>query len=305
MPHLHLIAAGGIGVSAIGRYYASLGFRVTGSDTAESDVVEDLRKEGIKIAIGHDEKNLEADTDLVVYSEAIVTKPDLPKEAQLDANVELRLARERGIRTLSYPEALGDIANGKYEIAVTGSHGKSTTTALVGTMLKRSGAGGSTIVGTKLAEFDGTNLWSDPASEYFAIEACEYRRSFLHYAPTIAVITNIDLDHLDYYRDLNDYIDAFVSFVKQAKKAVVLPKGDPNAGKLFAAVDPETRNRLDWYFVDQTGFSGPDGTRHSFVKFELQIPGEHLYFDACLAYTVGKIIGLPETEIVSGLEAYS
>ncbi len=135
MSHLHLIGAGGIGVSAVGRYYKSLGWTVSGSDGATSDITNDLQSEGIHIAIGHRPENLPDNTDLVVYSEAIITKPDLSKEEQLLANPELRLAKERGIKHRSYPESLGDIANSKYEIAVTGSHGKSTTTGFIGVML--------------------------------------------------------------------------------------------------------------------------------------------------------------------------
>lgn len=304
MSHLHLIGAGGIGVSAIGRYYKSLGWSVSGSDGASSDVTRDLEREGITIAIGHKAENLPAHTDLVVYSEAIITKPDLSKEEQLLANPELRSAKEKGIKHRSYPESLGDIANPKYEIAVTGSHGKSTTTGFISVMLANSSKGGSTIVGTKLSNFGGTNLRSDPASPYFAIEACEYRRSFLHYTPEIAVITNIDLDHLDYYKDVEDYISAFVSFVENTKTAVILPANDANCKKLYERVSEAKRTALKWYFVEQDSYT-VDRKKYPIPKLTLKVPGDHLAFDANLAYVAGQIIEMKQDEITSGLEAYS
>ena len=105
-------------------------------------------------------------------------------------------------------------------------------------------------MGTKLAQFGGTNLHLDTRSNWFAIEACEYKRHFLEYTPTIAIITNIDVDHLDYYRDEADYLSAFVSFVMQTQKAVVLSKEDAGCLALFEALPIEKRGIIDWYWVD-------------------------------------------------------
>ena len=133
------------------------------------------------------------------------------------SNPELLAAHERKIKTRSYPQALADITNFKRQIAVSGSHGKSSTTSLIGVMMQQSSIGGSTIVGTQLPQFGGSNYHHDARSEWFAIEACEYKRHFLEYTPEITVITNIDIDHLDYYRDSEDYLSAFVSLVERTR----------------------------------------------------------------------------------------
>lgn len=229
--HLHVIGIWGIGVSALARYYKANGYSVSGSDGADSAFLDTLRSEGFDISIGHSESHLRDDTDLVIYSEAIITKPDLPLEEQIYANPELRRARDLGIRHLSYPVALGEVFNAKKWIAVTGSHGKSTTTAMIATMLAGTSVGASAIVGTQVPQLGNTNFHSED-SENFVIEACEYKRSFLQYKPYITVITNIDLDHLDYYKNLDDYISAFQSIVDQTSGFVIISTLDENSSRL-------------------------------------------------------------------------
>jgi UDP-N-acetylmuramate--alanine ligase len=133
--HLHVIGIGGIGVSALARYYKHIGYTVSGSDGAESTLIETLRSEGFQVSLGHHAENVPEKTDLVIYSEAIITKPDLPPEEQIYVNPELACARDRGIEHLSYPVALARIFDTKQGVAITGSHGKSTTTALTTLML--------------------------------------------------------------------------------------------------------------------------------------------------------------------------
>ena len=176
----------------------------------------------MNIFVGHKAEQLPEKTDLVIYSEAIITKPDLPPAEQLRANPELAKALDLGIRAISYPEALSEKFNTAYGIAVAGSHGKSTTSAMIATMLAEIGKGGNAVIGTQIPQFGGSNSRFDPKSELFTIEACEYRRSFLRYQPKIAVITNIDLDHLDYYHDLGDYVSAFRSFLEQTGEYAIV-----------------------------------------------------------------------------------
>jgi UDP-N-acetylmuramate--alanine ligase len=136
-------------------------------------------------------------------------------------------------------------------------------------------------------------------SPYFAIEACEYRRSFLAYRPYIMVITNIELDHLDYYRDLEDYISAFQSLINQTSGYIIYDMNDPNAEKLDftqTLAKPIRINSTGWYDVS--------GNFASFPELHLQVPGDHLLFDAKLAFVVGKILGLDEGYIVNKLESY-
>lgn len=251
--HLHVIGIGGIGVSALARYYHFLGYSVSGSDGADSPFLDTLRSEGFEIFIGHDEKNLRNDTDLVIYSEAIITKPDLTPEEQIYANPELAKARDLSIRHLSYPVALSEVFNTKHGIAITGSHGKSTTTAMTTLMLANeykdnptieipddgafaytpTAPGTSAIIGTQVPQLGNTNFYSEAHTENFVIEACEYKRSFLHYHPRITVITNIDLDHLDYYKSLEDYVSAFQSIVDVTSEFVIISADDENSQKLL------------------------------------------------------------------------
>ncbi len=188
----------------------------------------------------------------MIYSEAIITKPDLTPEEQIYSNPELAKARDLHIRHLSYPVALGEVFNSKQGIAVTGSHGKSTTTAMTTLMLANeysdnptiqipmdgafsyvpTAPGCSAIIGTQVPQLGNTNFYTEIQAESFVIEACEYKRSFLQYHPYITVITNIDLDHLDYYKDLEDYISAFQSLVDQTSGFVIISADDENSKKL-------------------------------------------------------------------------
>lgn len=300
-PHLHVVGIGGIGVSAIARYYRESGWTVSGSDGSESAVTRALASEGIAISVGHRAENVPENTSLLVYSEAVVTKPDLPKEEQVLSNPEIRKSHEMGVRRLSYPEALAELFNDKRGIAVAGSHGKSTTTAMIGTALLESGFGGSTVVGTQVPQFGGKNGHFDPKNPVFAIEACEYRRSFLRYSADIAVITNIDLDHLDYYKDLADYLSAFESFLDKTKTAAVLSADCENSRTL---AQTEAAKRLDVYFVGKDGYRGPDGVLKPIPEMELAVPGEHIAQDARLAYVALLLSGVPSDRIAPALEKY-
>jgi UDP-N-acetylmuramate--alanine ligase len=197
---IHCIGIGGIGLSALARYYKTQGHIVTGSDTGSSELINTLQKEGISVAFGHAAENVADDVDLVVYTIA----------AQ-DSNVELVKAKSRGMLTKTYPQALGDITKDKTTITVSGTHGKTTTTAMMYYAMKACGINPTVIVGSLLSDH-GTNFVAGD-SNYMIVEACEYKRSFLNLHPTHAVITNIDEDHLDYYKDLDDIKSAFQSFV--------------------------------------------------------------------------------------------
>ena len=185
--HVHAIGIGGIGLSAIARYCHAQGASVTGSDSGCSRITDDLQKEGMTIYTGHTASHVMSDTDLVIYTIAIK-----------DNNPELVEAKRRGIVCLSYPEALGMLTQEYTTIAVCGTHGKTTTTAMIASMFKACGKSPTVIVGSLLAD-GGTNFILGD-SEYLVVEACEYRRSFLNLHPTHTVVTNIDEDHLDYYK---------------------------------------------------------------------------------------------------------
>ncbi len=330
--HLHVIGIGGIWVSALARYYKRLGYSVSGSDGADSPFLDRLRSEGFEIQIGHRAENMRDDTDLVIYSEAIITQPDLPIEEQIYSNIELARAQELCIEHLSYPVALGRVFNSKQGIAITGSHGKSTTTAMTTLMLANDYAtnptielpddgaafyaptapGCSAIIGTQVPQLNNSNFYTELLTDIFVIEACEYKRSFLQYRPYITVITNIDLDHLDYYRDLADYLSAFQSLVDQTSGYILISAEDENSMKLnipeekkiivgsstityYPRVEETIDGVVSTYYVEKT---------MPISEMTLQVPGSHLLQDAYLAYTVGRLLGMQDDIIVPKLEWY-
>ncbi|MDD5213704.1 MAG: UDP-N-acetylmuramate--L-alanine ligase [Candidatus Gracilibacteria bacterium] len=287
---VYIIGIGGIGISAIARYYNENGYQVFGSDKVGSELIEKLKSEGINIIIGEDESRISSDFNIVVYTEAV------PENQE-----ELEKARSLGIETITYPESLARIANDKKLIAISGSHGKSTTTSLISIMLKNSSLDINTVVGTLLKEFDGKNAFFSN-SEYFSIEACEYKRSFLRYKPYIGIITNIDLDHLDYYKDLADYESAFTDFIKNIKTGgyAILNGNCESSMKML-----QVRNDINYVIVYNNSEIKLNNEIIKVPHINMQIPGDHILFDAHIAFAVGKILGLEENEIIKSLEAYT
>lgn len=196
MNHIHFVGIGGVGVSALARLFLMRGANISGSDCVTSDITKKLSVEGVTISIGHNKNNVPADAEAIVYSPAI-----------LEDNVERKEARNRGISEYSYPEALGIVSQDETLIAVSGTHGKTTTTAMLAEIFIHARKEPTVVVGS----FLGTtkNNFVVGGGEYFIAEACEYRRSFLNFSPKILVITNIDEDHLDYYKDIADIQSAF------------------------------------------------------------------------------------------------
>ncbi|MCK4591980.1 UDP-N-acetylmuramate--L-alanine ligase [Candidatus Parcubacteria bacterium] len=197
---IHFIGIGGIGLSAIARLMKEKGREVSGSDMSPSLMTEKLEKLGVKIYIGQSEENISQDTGLVIYTTAV------PKD-----NPELRRAKELKIKTITYPESLGLVFNDKYGIAICGTHGKSSVSAMAGLLLDDAGIDPSIIVGSIMPKYDG-NLRVGK-SKYFVAEACEYERSFLNLYPKIIILNNIELDHTDYYKDIKDFKNAFREFI--------------------------------------------------------------------------------------------
>jgi UDP-N-acetylmuramate--alanine ligase len=296
--HYHFIGIGGIGISAIARYYKQQGFSVSGSTDSDSELIHTLQKEGMTIHIGHSAENIPRETDRIIYTKAVFGTADTLEEGYRN-NVEMIVWVERYIPMASYPEALAEIVNAKKCIAITGSHGKSTTTAMTGIMLAWSAVGWSTLVGTQVPGLGNSNLHIEN-SPYFTIEACEYKRAFLAYRPYITVITNIELDHLDYYHDLADYVSAFQSIINQTSGYVVYDMDDENAQKLDFSqtkAQPIRVNHAGWYDAN--------GVFSAFPDMNLQVPGDHLLFDAKLAFVVWKLLVLDSSYIIKKLDAYT
>ncbi|MEK9176729.1 MAG: UDP-N-acetylmuramate--L-alanine ligase [Patescibacteria group bacterium] len=223
-----MIGIGGIGMSALAQLYADGRHAVTGSDRERSPITEMLEKKGIRALVGQRTENVPRDTDLVVYSDAVP-----------DNNPERTRARELGIRQVSYFEALGEVTRGRVTIAVAGTHGKTTTTAMLTKILKDAGEEPTAIVGSIVREFDSNYL---PGGEGpFVVEACEYRDHILKLAPTFLVITNIEWDHTDWFPSLTALQDTFREAVHRVKDegVIIANPDDPNvAPVLFGAKVP-------------------------------------------------------------------
>jgi UDP-N-acetylmuramate--alanine ligase len=220
--NIHFVGLGGIGVSAIARFFAAQGAKVSGSDRTNFDMAKELRMRGIKVFTKHDAKNVPAKTEAIIFSSAV------PFD-----NPELSFACIRGIPCFEYVEALEEIMKEKYGIGVSGTNGKTTTTAMLGKILERAKMDPMVILGGKVTGWDA-NLRLPTGSpravlgkklprtalgeELFVAEACEYRRHFLKLSPKAIVLTNIEAEHLDYFRDLSDVKNAFSEYVSKLPK---------------------------------------------------------------------------------------
>ena len=320
--YIHFIGVGGIGTSAIARMFLLEGKKVSGSDMAESEVTNALKEAGATICIGEDAKNIPADCELVIYTIAV------PKE-----HAELVEAKKRGVPVISYPEVLGIISKDKYTIAITGTHGKTTTTAMIAKIMMDAGLDPTVIIGSFLhadtrgfktqmnadiGDADGRGYkdtqihvdgnisvnqrlhqrksasWTNfvaGKSKYLVVEGCEYCRSFLNLSPSILVITNIDADHLDYYRDMEDIVSAFVELTQKLPKDGYLVI-DSHAPNVEAVVKNSPCQNGDFAVLKL-----PEG-------FKLHIPGAHNLLNAKAAWGVAKVLGISDEQALASLSAF-
>ncbi len=286
---VHFIGIGGIGMSAIARMLLRQAqdklpgeMIVTGSDRASSLVTEELEKLGVKIFYDQKAENITSDINLVIYTIAIP-----------DDNPELKKVRGLGIKCLTYPEMLGVISADKYTIAVAGTHGKTTTTAMIAQMMTEAGLDPTVIVGSLLKS--GTNFIAGQ-SNYLVVEACEYRRSFLNIHPKIAVITNIDNDHLDYYKDLADIQSAFTEFTRRLPNDgyLVCNTDDPLLAPIIEVAKNVGAQIINYDAPTGEKIKSKDGEQ----ELGLQVPGEHNIKNAQCALAVGNVLGInPSTSI--------
>lgn len=279
---IHLIGIGGIGVSALAQYYLAKGHVVSGSDLVSSEITDSLKEKGIKIFIGNSVENVRDNFDLVVYSPAV--KKDNP---------ELKKAKDLKIMVKSYPEALGDLTKEYYTIAVAGAHGKSTTTAMIALVLTKAGLDPTVIVGTKLKEFGNSNFRFGK-SKFLVIEACEYDSSFLCYLPKITVITNIDKEHLDYFKTFANVKKAFKDFILKtpADGFLVFNKDDKNFPKISK---PKFKT---------VGFSIKQKEAPKLKKI-MKVPGQHNALNAIATLRVANILGIPEKVSFKSLSEFN
>ena len=278
---IHLIGIGGIGVSALAQYYLAKGHQVSGSDLVASEITDFLAQKGIEIKIGNNAENIKEDFTLVVHSPAV--KHD---------NLEYKKAKELGIKTQSYPEALAELTKEYYTIAVAGAHGKSTTTSMLALVLTKAGLDPTVIVGTKLKEFGGSNFRAGK-SKFLVIEACEYDSSFLNYQPKIIVITNIDKEHLDYFKTFANVKKVFKDFIVRLPQDgfLVFNKDDKYPPKLG-----KTKFKAIGYSLRQT-----DSKK---IKSILKVPGQHNVSNALAVLSVANILAIPKQITLKSLSEF-
>jgi UDP-N-acetylmuramate--alanine ligase len=301
--HIHFVGIGGAGMSGIAEVLLNLGYEVSGSDLKRSAVTDRLAGLGARVLEGHAGANL-GDTQVVVTSTAVRAE-----------NPEVVEARRRGIPVIPRAEMLAELMRLKYGVAVAGSHGKTTTTSMVALVLDRGGLDPTVVVGGRLGVLgSGARLGK---GEFMVAEADESDRSFLKLSPTIAVVTNIDREHLDTYHDLPDVQDAFVGFMNKVPfygAAVVCLDDGPVQDVL-----PRIERRVVTYGLSPQAQVGahdvrvtPAGSRYTVLssgeslgEVRLAVPGTHNVVNSLAAVAVGLELGVAFDAIREGLEAFT
>lgn len=302
--HIHMVGIGGIGMSGIAEILLIRGYEVSGSDSNVSETTERLKKLGATIFPGHDASNVEG-ADVVVYTSAV----------KATENVETHEAMARHIPVIKRSEMLAELMRMKYGIGIAGTHGKTTTTTMTGHVVQDGSFDPTIIVGGRVHSFDKTNAVVGKG-DIILVEADEYDRTFLRLSPSMAVITNIEAEHLDIYKDLDDVKEAFVEFANSVPfyGVVIVCLDDANVRSILPDID---RRTISYGFTPQAQVRAinteQNGFENSFtVLFEEKVlgevsiksPGEHNIKNALAAIAVGLELGMTFEDIKSGLERF-
>lgn len=303
--HIHFVGIGGIGMSGIAEVLANLGFRVSGSDQKKSEVTARLEELGCEITEGHAAENV-GDAHVVVRSTAV-----------RDDNPEIIQARGRSIPVIPRAEMLAELMRMKlYTVACAGSHGKTTTTSMVATVLGIAGLDPTFVVGGIVRSYASNARLGK--SELMVVEADESDRSFLMLTPMIAVVTNIDREHMDYYHDMEDVRKCFTDFVNKVPfyGAAVLCLDDPH---VQAVIPNVARRRITYGLSAQADISGHDisydnSFGSSFTvwrgvevlgRVTLRVPGKHNVYNSLAAIAVGLELDVPFEKIAHALSEFA
>ena len=294
--NVHLVGLGGIGVSALAQALLHSGHRVSGSDASDGDRLRRLRLLGAQVHVGHAAENVPDDADVLIVSAAVDRR-----------NPEFARALERGVRVAKYAEALGDLMAREHGIAIAGTHGKTTTTGLMATALVKGGVDPTMILGGESGPLGGN--FRAGAGSYFVAEACEFDRSFHALEPQTAIVTNIDGDHFDYYRDLDEIHEAFADFARLIPRDGYLATLNEHERILRTdgvECEIETfglRGNADWVASD---WSRSDGITYFSVRykgryegvFELRLAGLHNLCNSLGVIAVGRRLGLDFDDVI-------
>lgn len=304
--HLYFIGIGGARLSALAKIMLENGYQITGSDRTVSRNTLELEAKGIKINYGHKAEQITGDLDAVVYTNAV------GKE-----NPELLAAKAKGLPLYEGAELLGLLMKEKGAgIAVAGTHGKTTTTAMISLLLIKGGKDPTVEVGGEMKELLGNHRTGK--GSYFVVEACEFRRSFLYLSPRIAVITNVDWDHPDCFPTPDAVVATFQEFIRLVppEGKLVLWQDDPHLPQLRAAAQAPVVTfgltpAADWYCteIEATAPLGIKGKLHRngayLGELVLQVPGEHNIRNALAALAVATETGIPVTDSLNYLKTFT
>ena len=305
----HFIGVGGIGMSGLAMLLLKHKAIVTGSDQNPGETIDHLCEFGADIKIGHKEHNLAPDADAVVISAAIK-----------EENPELKLARREGIRVYKYAEMLGKVFGFYQGIAISGTHGKSTTSGWLAYLLKQAGIEPNFVVGAVVTQLAGSS--GIGSGQHFVAEACEYDRSFLNLKPQIAVILNIEADHLDYYKDEAEIVEAFRDFALGTKNSgvIVVNGEDKNIAKIIS--DPrllENNRKIETFgfsedcnyhpanIVEKDGLYSFDvyHNKELLGSTHISVPGKHNVANALAVIAAAQNAGIAAKDILRLLPGFT
>lgn len=303
---IHFIGIGGIGMSALARVLLKMGYKISGSDIRKNRLTQRLEDEGACIREGHVPSNLDR-ADLVVVSSAISSD-----------NPELREARKRDIRIVSRGELLAYLTRDKDGIVVAGTHGKTTTSSLIWAVLKQGGEDPTVFVGGEINEIGGNSRLGK--SGYAVVESDESDGSFLLLSPKVAVLTNLEDDHLEHYRSEEKLFEAFVQFTKRLKRGgiLIVNKDDANLRRVLKklSLDPsqglltygiESRADLSAHKIKLKGFSSSYEVNcggRFFDQVKLSLPGRHNVYNSLAAIAVGMVLKVDWEKIKLALSSF-
>jgi len=302
--HVHMVGIGGIGMSGIAEILLQRNYTVTGSDNSLGETTERLEELGATVYKGHDEKNIEG-ADVVVYTSAV----------KASENIETKTALEHQIPVIKRAEMLAELMRMKYGIGIAGTHGKTTTTTMTGHVIQDGSFDPTIIVGGRVHSFDKTNAVVG-SGDIIIVEADEFDRTFLRLSPSMAVITNIEAEHLDIYKDLDDVKNAFIQFANKVPfyGVVVVCLDDPAVRSILPEIE---RRTISYGFTPQAQVRAinikKEGFYSSFTvlyedkilgEIRLRAPGDHNVKNSLAAVAVGLELGMSFENIKSGLERF-
>ncbi len=300
---IHFIGIGGSGMCPMAEILKNMGFEITGSDIKESDPIDKLRKSGIHVYIGHKKENI-IGTDLIVYTAAVH-----------DDNPEIIESKKLGIATIERSVMLGIITkNYKKSIAISGAHGKTSTTSMVTQILTQSNFDPTAIIGGKLKFINGNSRIGK--SNIIICEACEYVDTFLELNPAISIILNIDEDHLDYFKNLENIKKSFNKFGTQTHELIILNGDDSNSIDAIKNINIKKitfgLNKTNDYYATDIKIDNNVKTKFTLVKhgkkicrINLKVPGQHNIYNALAAIAVCEYLSVDLNSILKSLNEFS